>query len=980
LTADRYPRQFGKYVLLRPLARGGMGEIFLAAGGEIGGFEKICVIKKVLSERADPGRAKRFLDEAKVVVRLSHANLVTVFDAGQVDDEFYIAMEYIEGKNLRETWNRCAQRKTRFPIDVALYVVREVCRALAYAHEYGTLGLVHRDVSPPNILLSYFGEVKLTDFGLARSALKQEKTAPGIVYGRYAYLSPEQARGEEADARTDLYSLGIILWELLTGRQLFPVGASDPATALSVVRSPKVAAPSTLATRIPTSLDGVVLRALAKERAQRFQSGEELRKALSEELAKIAPTTDAARVSALLRELYGELIDGERAERERLLRTELPKLRRDIDAPVVELAPPPKAGGDPHKTAPVDKQPPDVGDISRLIGVTIDGRYRILTVLGEGGMGTVYEAEHVEIGKKFALKILHPLYSRQADLVSRFRREARAASTIGHPNIVDVSDFGTTDDGLFYCVMERLEGVELGDVLGDLGRLPPERAVAIATQMCRALAAAHAAGIIHRDLKPENVFLTTRDNVADFVKILDFGIAKAPGAEETARLTSPGIAMGTPEYMAPEQAAGKGSDARSDVYAVGAILYEMMTGRAPHEGDNAMEVLHKKANENPVPVRALRPDVPENLESVIMRSLEREPSARPQTMNQLEYELVRCMEGRGQAVAAMLGLRREAVDAGMSRPTNDTGPRGRPVEDVLFELAVGDVAAGAEPPTQVTGPPREMRRVATPIPPPPQTESDVPTTEHRRIQTPVRNTTGPSPVVIVGGTGTTEPQSKIEPVRDLPPPVTAQVNSRAVRKPKPQTWWLAIGATAIIGALVAIIGTQPWKRATAVPAGPATQPPPVAVDPVTSDLEAAEAALGKQHWLAPRGQNVHELLKRLSSEAPSDPRVAALRQKTIGTLERKGSDALEGRRFGEAEIAYRSLAKIDPGSERTQLLARALAGQAEVALNSGKKEAAAKDARDALSLDPEQADAKRVQQRLAQMQAASSRKGKRNKR
>src|SRR5262249_48855872 len=259
-------------------------------------------------------------------------------------------------------------------------------------------------------------------------------------------------------------------------------------------------------------------------------------------------------------------------------------------------------------------------------------------------------------------------------------------------------------------------------------------------------------------------------------------------------------------------------------------------------------------------------------------------------------------------------------------------------------------------------------------------ESDVPTTEHRRIPTPVKNTTAPSPVVIVGGTGTTEPQSKIEPVVELPPPVTAQVKPRAVRRPRPQTWWLAMGATALIGALVAIIGTQPWKRATAVPAAPNTQPPPVAVDPVAADLEAAELAITKQHWLAPRGQNVHELLKRLSSEAPSDPRVGALRPETIGPLERKGSGALEGRSFGEAEIAYRSLAKIDPGPERTQLLARALAGQAEVALNSGKKEAAAKDARDALSLDPEQADAKRVQQRLAQMQAASSRKGKRNKR
>jgi len=209
-------------------------------------------------------------------------------------------------------------------------------------------------------------------------------------------------------------------------------------------------------------------------------------------------------------------------------------------------------------------------------------------------------------------------------------------------------------------------------------------------------------------------------------------------------------------------------------------------------------------------------------------------------------------------------------------------------------------------------------------------------------------------------------------VDPLPPPVTAQVKN--TRRPQPRTWWLAIGATAIIGALVAVIGTQPWKRVMVAAQPPTVTPPPVAVDPVTADLDAAETALGKQHWLAPRGQNVHELLKRLSSEAPADPRVTALRQKTIGTLERKGSDALEGRRFQEAEIAYRSLAKIDPGSERTQLLAKALAGQAEVALGAGKKEAAARDAREALALDPEQADAKKVQQKLAEKPV---RKGKR---
>ena len=173
-------------------------------------------------------------------------------------------------------------------------------------------------------------------------------------------------------------------------------------------------------------------------------------------------------------------------------------------------------------------------------------------------MGLVYEAEHVEIGRRVAVKVLHPMYTRQAEVVSRFRSEARAASRIGHPNIVDVIDSGTTVDGAVYFVMEYLEGRELSQLVEEEGPLPAQRSIAIAREICQALTAAHKAGIIHRDLKPENVFLIERDGKRDFVKVLDFGIAKTMEAvtDRVGRLTNPGMAMGTPEYMAPEQAAG----------------------------------------------------------------------------------------------------------------------------------------------------------------------------------------------------------------------------------------------------------------------------------------------------------------------------------------------------------------------------------------------------------------------------------------
>ncbi|HVZ73758.1 MAG TPA: protein kinase, partial [Polyangia bacterium] len=234
--------------------------------------------------------------------------------------------------------------------------------------------------------------------------------------------------------------------------------------------------------------------------------------------------------------------------------------------------------------------------------------------------------------------------------VERLRREARAASKISHPNVVDVTDSGTTPDGAFFFVMEYLEGVELGELIFKAGRLDVARAVNIGGQICRALQAAHSAGVIHRDLKPENVLiLNSRDGQKDFVKVLDFGIAKSgtdsdhedeKAADNKRRLTHPGMTMGTPEYMAPEQAAGRPADPRSDVYAAGGLLYEMLAGKPPYEGSNFMEILHKKANTQPAPLSAVRDDVPRALEELVMSTLAKDPAARPQSMEELGRKLL----------------------------------------------------------------------------------------------------------------------------------------------------------------------------------------------------------------------------------------------------------------------------------------------------------------------------------------------------
>ena len=707
---EHYPRKFGKYHLLGPLAQGGMGALYLAVGGDRG-LERLMVIKTVLPHLADAEYVARFRDEAKVVVKLSHGNLIPVFDAGLVGGELFLAMDFVEGRDLRAVWNRCAKKQVAFPIDVAVYIVKELCRGLAYAHSFPDLHLVHRDISPPNVLVSYTGEVKLTDFGLASSTLKLEKTAPGIIYGKVAYMSPEQARGEKLDGRSDMYAAAIVLWELLTGRQLFPPGKDQPQDLLARAKNPEPMRPSKRAPRVPVELDEICLRALAAAKDERYADCDAMRMALQSWLATNAPTTDGTRMSAFLLELFADDIQRERVERNDLLarvRTRaltLPptdELRLIVESgrtqaagtganPAIQDAPVRKPGSVGRRASDRQddnndrRQAPDRRNLPTkpadhsagsaalakaaelhldeeaepdLIGSEVDGRYRVIELIGEGGMGKVYLAEHVEIGKRVALKVLHPSYSRMPDLVERFRREARAASKIGHPNIVDVTDSGTTADGSVYFVMEYLEGVELGSVIEREGALDVARGLKITGQICRALSAAHREGIIHRDLKPENIFLITRDGTADVVKVLDFGIAKTTEAEAARerRLTSPGMAMGTPEYMSPEQAAGRPADARCDVYALGAILYEMVTGIPPYSGDNFMEILTKKATQDPRPPILVRTELASQVSDLVMASMARNPDDRPQTMEALEYELNKCLAGRGVAVAQILGM------------------------------------------------------------------------------------------------------------------------------------------------------------------------------------------------------------------------------------------------------------------------------------------------------------------------------------
>lgn len=277
---------------------------------------------------------------------------------------------------------------------------------------------------------------------------------------------------------------------------------------------------------------------------------------------------------------------------------------------------------------------------SSLIGVTLVGRYQVIRKIGQGGMGAVYEALHLSIGKRVAVKVLLEKFAKREAIIARLEQEARLATSIRHQHIIDINDFGNTEDGQTFVVMELLEGESLAECLHREQTLPEVRILTIAAQAASALAAAHNAGVVHRDVKPENLFLLRRKD-DDFVKVVDFGISKSlrssdPDVEQSPRLTQTGMVLGTPLYMSPEQARGDDDiDAGVDIYALGVIMYEASTGRVPFMGTNYLSVISQVLSEEAPMPRSLRPDLSEEFEAIVLRAMAKNRSDRYATANDL---------------------------------------------------------------------------------------------------------------------------------------------------------------------------------------------------------------------------------------------------------------------------------------------------------------------------------------------------------
>ena len=630
------PRTFDRYLLLKRIARGGMGEVFLATpAGTIDGAERPCVLKVIRREHTeDSSFLARFLDEARIQSQLEHPGVVRVVEAAMDNvGKPFCVFEHVEGRNLSEVRLRAQQLGVTVPWPDAIAIAMTLCEGLAHVHErtdaFGQpLEIVHRDLSPQNVMVAYGGDVKLIDFGTARGQNRRCHTIAGIVFAKPGYVAPEVANNNPGGIPADIYAVGIMLWELLSGRRFLTGEASEHLAA--VAAGARIPDPIAETVQAPPELDVILQRMTATAIEDRYTSASEAMQDFVQILKRAPSTSDGqrsvrVRISQLMHRLYPAEPTRTRSEFQRLIASAKQTL---VPASAMALPPSPEP---PTIESPVD---PD------LLGGT---RYRLLGELGRGASGCVHEALHLDLGRRVALKILSKEAASDGAGFERFRREASTVAQLEHENIVTLYDFGKTDDDRAYFAMERLRGETIDQLIRKNGSLEWRSAVNLTIQACHALEAAHQAGVIHRDIKPANLFLT-RNGV---LKLLDFGVAHLKLQPDLVTSDSEAfILIGTPEYMAPEQAKGIEPSSSSDVYALASVLYELLTGDRPFEADSIPVLIEAKCTEPVVSVRKreLGRSVPKSIDRILSDALSPKPGRRYSSAEALRVALEHALE------------------------------------------------------------------------------------------------------------------------------------------------------------------------------------------------------------------------------------------------------------------------------------------------------------------------------------------------
>jgi serine/threonine protein kinase len=568
-----------KYELREVLGRGGMGVVYRA-------YDPLMdreVALKIIQERAldVPELKARFVREARMAGKLSHDNIATVHDLGEADGKTFIVMEYLPGRNLRSI----IDGRERLTLHERLDFAAQVCRGLHFAHKNG---IVHRDIKPENIQVLPNRRIKIMDFGIAKpqiftrsatsgTASEITLTSAGMRIGTPSYMSPEQVKGLPIDHRSDIFALGVLLYELFSYEK--PFRGDDTTVLYKIVHED----PEPLRlndSELNDLLHRVIMKCLAKDPGSRYD------------------------------DCLGVLRDLQEAR---------PR-RAESDS-----------GGTSEEVSPTNpfmlRMLP-----GSFVGQTVS-HFRILEKIGDGGMGTVYKAEDLTLKRVVALKFLLSEGTLNPGAKERFFMEAQAASALDHPNICTIYEIGETGGGLFFICMSYCVGEDLGRILHSRN-LDHREALDIGIKVARGLSKAHSHGIIHRDIKPANIIVSPSGEV----KVVDFGLAKLSGGTQFTRMAS---VMGTLPYMSPEQIKGGDVDPRTDIWSLGIVLYQTLTGRLPFEGNYEAALFYAILNETPPPPSSLKPALPPLLDAVIARALSKKADERYASMDELLTDMER---------------------------------------------------------------------------------------------------------------------------------------------------------------------------------------------------------------------------------------------------------------------------------------------------------------------------------------------------
>jgi serine/threonine protein kinase len=596
------------------------------------------------------------LAERPAALRFSHRGSARTLDVARFGEQVAIVSERIAGWALPLLFARLDQHQGRPGWGTIAWIGLELVRVLGAAHRTAwaagqSKGMLHGALAPDEIYIQPDGRVKLTAVGLGRSRL-----CLPTALARLRFRAPELGERQRADAPCDIFALGRTLADLLPPD---PGARASGAADLAEVRSVPTALHALLAemqaplpaerpsaAKVEAVLEGLV-GSDEDAYAQVLASGVALAFPTQQRWTGLPPQSGSRQTLPLRMESGGALAD------ELDLTFEAPVELEPVKAQPVGTAPQPSARAakeaDPLSLPPSPLGPVSV-DLARELrsssapqllqpapyleplkaGDVINHRYRLVDVLGEGGASVVYRVEHVQLQKMQALKVLRPEHSVHSSAVARFQREARSVCQLDHPNIVRVTDFGQAENGAFYLVMDLVEGESLYRRLQKEGAIQVRTALELVSQVLSGLGHAHEKGVVHRDLKPDNIMVVQhRDGPK--ARILDFGIAKVnePG-ERRPSLSATGAVFGTPRYMSPEQAAGDPVDQRSDLFSVGVILFELLTGRVPFDGETTFQVLSKVISEQapPLIVPGLPPDLVLGLGWVLNTALAKDRSRR----------------------------------------------------------------------------------------------------------------------------------------------------------------------------------------------------------------------------------------------------------------------------------------------------------------------------------------------------------------